>query len=56
MRRFYIYTNDYKNVLDIEADVLSLHKVQPDEEYEIDVFDEDSRLITTISSSNRSNH
>jgi hypothetical protein len=56
MRRFFIYTNDYKNVLDIEADILSRHKVQPDEEYEIDVFDEDSRLITTISSTNRSNH
>jgi hypothetical protein len=38
----------YENLLDIEEDILHHHNVQPHEEYEIDIFDESDRLITTI--------
>lgn len=48
MRRFYIYTNMYENLLQMEESVLKQYKVKHDEDYEIDVFDENDRLITTI--------
>lgn len=48
MRRFYIYTNMYQSLLQMEAQVLKQYKVKPDEDYEIDVYDEDDYLITTI--------
>jgi len=48
MRRFYIYTNMYENLLQMEESVLKQYKVKPDEDYEIDVYDEDDHLITTI--------
>lgn len=48
MRRFYIYTNMYENLLDIEQEVLKQHNVKPNEDWEIDVFDENDRLITTL--------
>jgi hypothetical protein len=54
MRRFYIYTNMYDNLLEMEAQVLKQHNVKPEEYYEIDVFDENERLITTIYKSNKS--
>jgi hypothetical protein len=56
MRRFYIYTNDYKNVIDLESEILARFNLKKGDDYEIDVFDEDDRLITTISSTNRSTH
>ncbi len=48
MRRFYIYTNMYDNLLHIQEDVLKNNNVQPHEDWEIDVFDDDHRLITTL--------
>ena len=39
----------YANLLDIEEEVLKQHKVKPNEDWEIDVFDENDRLITTLS-------
>jgi hypothetical protein len=38
----------YENLLDIETEVLNKHNVQPNEDWEIDVFDENDRLITTL--------
>jgi hypothetical protein len=43
----------YKNLLEMEEHILKQHKVQPDEDYEIDVFDEDEKLITTIRKSHQ---
>jgi len=48
MRRFWIYTNMYDSLLQMEEAVLQQHHVQPDEDWEIDVFDENDKLITTI--------
>lgn len=39
----------YANLLDIEEEVLKQHNVKPNEDWEIDVFDENDHLITTLS-------
>jgi hypothetical protein len=56
MRRFYIFTNMYDNLLHIQEDVLKKHNVLPDEDWEIDVFDESDRLITTLHNKDTSTH
>jgi hypothetical protein len=38
----------YDNLLHIQEDVLKNNNVQPHEDWEIDVFDDDHRLITTL--------
>jgi hypothetical protein len=38
----------YENLLEIEEQILQQHKVKKHEDWEIDVFDEDDRLITTL--------
>jgi hypothetical protein len=38
----------YESLLYIEEEILSTNNVHPDEDWEIDVFDESDRLLTTI--------
>lgn len=47
MRRFYIYTNMYETLLDAEQEIIQKYNLV-NEAYEIDVFDEHDRLITTL--------
>jgi hypothetical protein len=42
-----------ENLLFIEQEVLTKYNVQPHEDWEIDVYDENDRLITTLSKDNK---
>jgi hypothetical protein len=50
MKRFSIHTNATNDLLEMEQFIVSQHDLQPDEEYEIDVFDTENRLVHTIRS------
>jgi hypothetical protein len=52
MRRFYICTNMVDNLLHLQEEVLNKHNVQPHEQWEIDVFDDEDRLLCILKSEN----
>ncbi len=50
MKRFSIHTKHTNDLLQMEQFIVEQHDLQPDEEYEIDVFDTENKLIHTIRS------
>jgi hypothetical protein len=50
MRRFYIITNMTDSLLDCVANVMATHNLKESDDFEIDVFTEDEKLLTTLSS------
>ena len=48
MRKLHVYTNMMDDLLNIEIDVIRQFNIQSDEDYTIDVFNEQGQLITVL--------
>lgn len=48
MRKLHVYTNMMDDLLNIELDVIRQFNIQSDEDYTIDVFNEDGQLVTVL--------
>lgn len=48
MRRLFVYTDLIDDLLNIELDVIKQFNIQHDEDYLIDIFNEQGTLITTL--------
>jgi hypothetical protein len=50
MRRFYILTNMNDSLLDCVAQLMATHNLKESDDFEVDVFDEEERLLTVLRS------
>ena len=48
MRALYVYTNMDDDLLNIELDVIQQFNIQPNEDYLINVFNEQGQLVTVL--------
>ena len=48
MRALYVYTNMDDDLLNIELDVIQQFNIQPNEDYIINVFNEQGQLVTVL--------
>ena len=48
MRKLHVYTNMMDDLLNIELDVIRQFNIQPNEDYTIDVFNEQGQLVTVL--------
>ncbi len=48
MRKLHVYTNMMDDLLNIELDVIRQFNIQSDEDYTIDVFNEQGQLVTVL--------
>ena len=48
MRKLYVYTNMMDDLLNIELDVIKQFNIQSDEDYTIDVLNEQGQLVTVL--------
>jgi hypothetical protein len=48
MRALYVYTNMEDDLLNIELDVIQQFNIQPNEDYLINVFNEQGQLVTVL--------
>jgi hypothetical protein len=45
-----MYTNMTDSLLDLVSQLMAIHNLKETDDFEIDIFDEDDRLLTTLSS------
>jgi 6-pyruvoyl-tetrahydropterin synthase len=48
MRKLYVHTDMMDDLLNIELDVIKQFNIQSDEDYTIDVFNEQGQLVTVL--------
>ena len=48
MRKLHVHTNMIDDLLNIELDVIKQFNIQSDEDYTIDVFNEEGQLVTVL--------
>lgn len=48
MRALYVYTNMEDDLLNIELDVIQQFNIQPNEDYLINVFNDQGQLVTVL--------